>query len=72
MDSDMIVKGKMDDLMEDLELAEGWIAAAHACACNPRKLLHYPEDWYGLQLAQAMTGASNACTGYPPTVHTHH
>src|ERR1700733_15032726 len=45
MDSDMIVMRNMDELM-DFDLPEGWIAAAHACACNPRKLKHYPADWY--------------------------
>ncbi|KAI0034294.1 nucleotide-diphospho-sugar transferase [Vararia minispora EC-137] len=44
MDSDMIVMRNMDELME-LELPEGGIAAAHVCACNPRKLPHYPTDW---------------------------
>ncbi|TFK57150.1 nucleotide-diphospho-sugar transferase [Heliocybe sulcata] len=44
MDSDMIVKRNMDELM-DLDLPKGSIAAAHACACNPRKLKHYPADW---------------------------
>jgi hypothetical protein len=45
MDSDMIVMRNMDELME-LDLASDWIAAAHVCACNPRKLAHYPEDWW--------------------------
>ncbi|TFY83780.1 hypothetical protein EWM64_g240 [Hericium alpestre] len=44
MDSDMIVLRNMDELI-DLELPADWIAAAHACACNPRKLAHYPADW---------------------------
>jgi len=44
MDSDMIVKRNMDELM-DLDLSEGEIAAVHACACNPRRLKHYPADW---------------------------
>ncbi|KAI0257592.1 glycosyltransferase family 8 protein [Lactifluus subvellereus] len=43
MDSDMIVMRNMDELME-LDLPADWIAAAHACACNPRKLAHYPKD----------------------------
>ena len=30
----------------DLELPSDWIAAAHACACNPRQLPHYPKDWH--------------------------
>ncbi|GJJ09519.1 hypothetical protein Clacol_003742 [Clathrus columnatus] len=45
LDSDMIVRQNMDDLLEDFELADGWIAACHACTCNPRKLSHYPVDW---------------------------
>jgi len=44
LDSDMIVRRNMDELM-DLELPCDWIASAHACACNPRKLPHYPADW---------------------------
>ena len=44
LDSDMIVMRNMDELM-DLALPSDWIAAAHACACNPRKLAHYPPDW---------------------------
>ena len=44
LDSDMIVMRNMDELF-DMELPDGWIAAAHACACNPRKLPHYPADW---------------------------
>jgi alpha-N-acetylglucosamine transferase len=44
LDSDMIVMRNMDELM-DLELPKDWIAAAHACTCNPRRLPHYPADW---------------------------
>ncbi|KAJ7727852.1 nucleotide-diphospho-sugar transferase [Mycena maculata] len=44
LDSDMVVKKNMDDLME-MPLLPGGIAAVHACACNPRKLPHYPADW---------------------------
>ena len=44
LDADMIVKRNMDELM-DLPLKNDWIAAAHVCACNPRKLPHYPVDW---------------------------
>ena len=44
LDADMIVKRNMDELME-LPLEHKWIAAAHVCACNPRKLPHYPVDW---------------------------
>ncbi len=45
LDADMIVRRNMDHLLE-MELAKDWIAAAHVCACNPRRLSHYPEDWY--------------------------
>jgi hypothetical protein len=45
MDSDMLILRNMDELME-IDLPPGWIAAAHACTCNPRKLAHYPEDWW--------------------------
>lgn len=44
MDADMLVRKNMDELME-MDLPDGWIAAAHACACNPLKLTHYPLDW---------------------------
>lgn len=40
----MVVKRNMDELME-MDLPEGYIAACHVCACNPRKLKHYPEEW---------------------------
>jgi hypothetical protein len=40
----MIVMKNMDELM-DLDLLKDHIAAAHVCACNPRKLAHYPADW---------------------------
>ncbi|KAF9270340.1 nucleotide-diphospho-sugar transferase [Marasmius fiardii PR-910] len=44
LDADMIVMKNMDELM-DLSLGDGEIAAAHVCACNPRKFPHYPADW---------------------------
>ena len=44
IDADMLIRRNMDELV-DLPLEEGWIAAAHVCACNPRKIPHYPEDW---------------------------
>jgi hypothetical protein len=40
----MVVKQNIDDLME-MKLPPGGIAAAHVCACNPRKIPHYPADW---------------------------
>ncbi|KAL0072090.1 hypothetical protein AAF712_001013 [Marasmius tenuissimus] len=44
LDADMIVMKNMDELME-LPLESDQIAAAHVCACNPRKFAHYPADW---------------------------
>ncbi|KAF7339366.1 hypothetical protein MSAN_02150500 [Mycena sanguinolenta] len=44
LDSDMVVKKNIDDLMT-MELPKGGIAAVHVCACNPRKFAHYPPDW---------------------------
>ncbi|KAH9944519.1 nucleotide-diphospho-sugar transferase [Epithele typhae] len=44
IDADMILRRPMDELF-DFPLEDGWIAAAHVCACNPRKLQHYPTDW---------------------------
>lgn len=44
LDSDMLVTANMDELMT-MDLPEGWIAATHACTCNPLQLKHYPKDW---------------------------
>jgi len=44
LDCDMIVLRNMDELF-DLVLPDGWIAATHACACNPMGFAHYPTDW---------------------------
>src|SRR5579863_5107855 len=54
MDSDMIVQRNMDELM-DIDLPPDWIAAAHVCACNPRKSAHYPEDWWVLPFVSTFT-----------------
>ena len=54
LDSDMLVKRNMDELMDiPLDLpchaAEGEgqrvFAAAHACVCNPLRKPHYPPNW---------------------------
>jgi hypothetical protein len=41
----MIILKNMDELIDNLGLPSDWIAASHACACNPRKFKHYPADW---------------------------
>lgn len=44
LDADMLIVGNMDELM-DLPLPAGWIAASHACRCNPNRIATYPGDW---------------------------
>ncbi|PWW78226.1 Glycosyltransferase Family 8 protein [Tuber magnatum] len=47
LDSDMIVRKNMDELM-DLALdikGDRVFAASHACVCNPSQKAHYPKDW---------------------------
>jgi hypothetical protein len=46
LDCDMIVRRNMDELMT-IELPHDHIAAVHVCACNPRGIEHYPNDWSG-------------------------
>ncbi|KAI0051734.1 glycosyltransferase family 8 protein [Auriscalpium vulgare] len=63
MDSDMLVLRNMDELF-DLDLPEGWIAAAHVCACNPNRIKDYPEDWVPENCAY--TGLKAVATGGLP------
>ena len=44
LDADMLAVRNMDELF-DLPLAEGHIAACHACRCNPNKIESYPASW---------------------------
>ncbi|MCX8956366.1 glycosyltransferase family 8 protein [Erwinia psidii] len=44
LDADMLVTRNMDELF-DLQLPNGWIAACHACRCNPGKIASYPKSW---------------------------
>ncbi|KAF8640458.1 hypothetical protein AX17_000122 [Amanita inopinata Kibby_2008] len=64
LDCDMLVRKNMDELFE-IELPEDEIAAAHVCACNPRKLAHYPADWIPENCAHA---AVTHPTALPPPV----
>ena len=53
LDSDMLVRRNMDELMDVVELdapglrgeGERVFAASHACVCNPLHKQHYPKDW---------------------------
>lgn len=44
VDSDMLVRHNIDNLME-MPLDEGHIMAGFACTCNPSKRPTYPDDW---------------------------
>ena len=44
LDADMLVIRNMDELFT-LELADGTIAACHACRCNPNRIASYPPSW---------------------------
>ena len=44
LDADMLVVRNMDELF-DLPLADGEIAACHACRCNPNRIASYPDSW---------------------------
>ncbi len=45
IDSDMLVRRPMDELMDKkLDHPDG-IAASFACSCNPRKVATYPDTW---------------------------
>lgn len=44
LDADMLVTRGMDELL-DVQLEDGWIAACHACRCNPARIASYPASW---------------------------
>lgn len=44
LDADMLVVKNMDEVFE-LPLQEGFIAACHACRCNPNQIESYPLSW---------------------------
>lgn len=45
LDADMLPLQNMDELMT-LDLPnKDWVAASHACICNPQKIDHYPDNW---------------------------
>ncbi|KAI8968887.1 nucleotide-diphospho-sugar transferase [Mycotypha africana] len=65
MDADMLPLQNMDELM-DLELNdENWVAAAHACVCNPQKIQHYPPTWTPTNCSYTNLDAS-ACVDPKP------
>ncbi|KAG8752654.1 hypothetical protein FRC12_011845 [Ceratobasidium sp. 428] len=66
LDADMLVRKNMDELMH-LDLPEDWIAGAHACACNPRRLKHYPADWIPENCAHTLM-RHPTCLSAPPQI----
>ncbi|GAA5950791.1 hypothetical protein JCM21900_002019 [Sporobolomyces salmonicolor] len=71
LDSDMVVLRNMDELMS-MPLEEGWIAASHACTCNPRKLAHYPSNWIPENCGhtQARLTTPLSASGFTKPTHT--
>ncbi|KAI8992305.1 nucleotide-diphospho-sugar transferase [Pilobolus umbonatus] len=45
LDADMLPLKNMDELMEVYLPDTDWIAACHACICNPLHITHYPVHW---------------------------
>lgn len=45
LDADMLPLQNMDELMTLPLAGPEWVAASHACTCNPQKLADYPADW---------------------------
>jgi len=45
IDSDMLVRKNMDELIDDFQLEPSQIAAGFACTCNPNKIATYPDNW---------------------------
>lgn len=39
----------MDEVFE-YSITPNQVAATYVCACNPRKIPHYPKDWYASSL----------------------
>ncbi|KAM3586733.1 hypothetical protein VKS41_001791 [Umbelopsis sp. WA50703] len=66
MDADMLPIRNMDELMIMPLGGPEWIAASHACTCNPQKISHYPKDW--TPSTCAFTGCDRtAGTIHPPS-----
>jgi alpha-N-acetylglucosamine transferase len=45
LDADMLPLQNMDELMQLNLPNKNWVAASHACICNPQKIQHYPSFW---------------------------
>ncbi|ORX50984.1 nucleotide-diphospho-sugar transferase [Hesseltinella vesiculosa] len=45
VDADMLPLANMDELMTLEFPQKTWVAASHACTCNPQQMKKYPADW---------------------------
>ncbi|KAI7900343.1 nucleotide-diphospho-sugar transferase [Cokeromyces recurvatus] len=45
LDADMLPLQNMDELMQLNLPDKDWVAASHACICNPQRIKHYPSFW---------------------------
>ncbi|KAG2184533.1 hypothetical protein INT43_000442 [Umbelopsis isabellina] len=67
MDADMLPLHNMDELMTMTLEGPDWVAASHACTCNPQRISHYPKDW--TPSTCAFTGCDRtAGTIHPPSM----
>jgi len=63
LDADMLVTQNMDELFS-LALADGSIAACHACRCNPNRIASYPPSWTPENCAYThLSGTEHAVAG---------
>nr|AOR51850.1 glycosyl transferase family 8 protein [Phaffia rhodozyma] len=65
LDCDMLVQKNMDDLFTLPLPGPDWVAGTHVCACNPRRLSHYPNDWIPENCAYTAQHLPSALT-HPP------
>ncbi|KAI8145353.1 nucleotide-diphospho-sugar transferase [Fennellomyces sp. T-0311] len=58
LDADMLPLQNMDELMTFPLPDHDYVAASHACTCNPQKIKAYPSDWIPANCAHT---SSTAC-----------
>lgn len=69
LDCDMAILDNMDELLSndvELNLTDDIpLAACHACACNPNKRSHYPDNWIPENCAYTQAPVSHGILGPP-------
>ncbi|KAI9006620.1 nucleotide-diphospho-sugar transferase [Phycomyces nitens] len=58
LDADMLPFQNMDELMTMKLESKYWVAACHACTCNPQGIKAYPSDWVPANCAYTHIQAS--------------